>query len=81
VKSVDEYVDLMNNLKLPSPKMMDVAVPANMKVGLAQEEIARWGWALSAGEALALSGKSEIAFIDLRSRCRLFRSVDGSSSL
>src|SRR5262250_953008 len=39
VKSVDEYVDLMNNLHLPNPKMMDVAVPANMKVGLAQEEI------------------------------------------
>src|SRR5438445_4566040 len=37
VKSVDEYVDLMNNLKLANPKMMDVAVPANMKVGLAQD--------------------------------------------
>ena len=33
VKSVDEYVDLMNNLKLTNPKMMDIAVPANMKVG------------------------------------------------
>src|SRR5712691_6810794 len=57
VKSIDEYVDLMGNLKLPNPKMMDVAVPANMKVGLAQEEIARRGWTLSAGEALALLGK------------------------
>ena len=35
VKSVDEYVELMNNLKLPNPKMMDVAVPANMHVGSA----------------------------------------------
>src|SRR5262250_2763795 len=41
VKSVEEYVDLMNNLKLPNPKMMDIAVPANMQVGLHQEEIAR----------------------------------------
>jgi len=40
VKSADEYAELMNNLKLPNPKMMDVAVPANMKVGLAQDEIA-----------------------------------------
>ena len=48
VKSVDEYVDLMNNLKLPNPKMMDVAVPANMHVGLHQDEIARKGWAVSA---------------------------------
>src|SRR6266571_1565511 len=36
VKSVDQYVEVMNNLHLPNPKMMDVAVPANMRVGLAQ---------------------------------------------
>src|SRR5829696_155489 len=41
VKSVEDYVALMNNLNLPNPKMMDVAVPANMRVGFAQEEIAR----------------------------------------
>ena len=68
VKSVDEYVDLMNNLKLSNPKMMDVAVPANMKAGLAQEEIARRGWTLSAGQALALLGQPDIALIDLRER-------------
>ena len=39
-----------------------------MKVGLAQEEIARRGWALSAKEALAVQGKPEIALIDLRER-------------
>src|SRR6202790_2097049 len=59
VKSVDEYVDLMNNLKLANPKMMDVAIPANMHVGLHQEEIARKGWALSASEAMALRGQSD----------------------
>ena len=32
VKSVDEYVELMSKLNLPNPKMMDVAVPANMRV-------------------------------------------------
>jgi hypothetical protein len=37
----------MNNLKLPNPKMMDVAVPANLHVGLHQEEVAKRGWALS----------------------------------
>ena len=47
VKSVDEYADLMNNLKLPNPKMMDVAVPANMHIGLAQDEVARRGWAVT----------------------------------
>ena len=66
VKSMDEYVEIMNNLKLANPKMMDVAVPANMKVGLHQEEIARRGWAISAQQALALVGKPDIALIDLR---------------
>ena len=31
VNSVDQYVEIMNNLKLVNPKMMDVAVPANLK--------------------------------------------------
>jgi sulfur dioxygenase len=66
VKSVDQYVEVMNNLNLPNPKMMDVAVPANMKVGLAQDEIARRGWALSAKDAAALVGRADVAFIDLR---------------
>ncbi len=34
VKSADEYADLMDNLNLPSPKYMDVAVPANLRCGL-----------------------------------------------
>jgi glyoxylase-like metal-dependent hydrolase (beta-lactamase superfamily II)/rhodanese-related sulfurtransferase len=68
VKSVDEYVELMNNLKLANPKMMDVAVPANMKVGLHQEEVARRGWAVTAEQGLALVGKPDIALIDLREK-------------
>ena len=31
VDSVDQYIEIMNNLKLANPKMMDVAVPANLK--------------------------------------------------
>ena len=31
VNSVDQYVEIMNNLKLANPKMMYVAVPANLK--------------------------------------------------
>src|SRR5512147_2338038 len=46
VKSVEDYVELMNNLRLANPKMMDVAVPANMKVGLQQDEVMRRGWAV-----------------------------------
>jgi sulfur dioxygenase len=66
VKSVDEYVDLMSKLNLPNPKMMDVAVPANLRQGLAQDEVARKGWALSAMEALTLLGSANAALVDLR---------------
>ncbi|MGH6789323.1 MAG: MBL fold metallo-hydrolase [Pseudolabrys sp.] len=68
VKSMDDYVTLMSNLKLPNPKMMDVAVPSNMKVGLAQQAIAQRGWALNAAQAMALVGRPDIAFIDLREK-------------
>jgi len=67
-KSVDEYVELMNNLKLPNPKMMDVAVPANMHVGLPREEIARKGWAVAATDAVALAGRPDIMIVDLREK-------------
>lgn len=33
VRSAVEYATLMNALRLPSPKMMDVAVPANLRCG------------------------------------------------
>jgi glyoxylase-like metal-dependent hydrolase (beta-lactamase superfamily II) len=68
VKSVDQYVHLMTNLNLPNPKMMDVAVPANMRVGLAQDDIARRGLAVTARDAKALLGRTDIAFVDLRER-------------
>ena len=38
VSSPDEYRQIMNNLKLANPKMMDIAVPANKK-GLTSKEI------------------------------------------
>jgi sulfur dioxygenase len=66
VKSLDEYVDLMNHLRLPNPKMMDVAVPANMRIGLAQGVVADRGWALNAGELRALLSDPDVALIDLR---------------
>ena len=32
MKVPKEYAEIMNNLNLANPKMMDVAVPANLKV-------------------------------------------------
>ena len=68
VGSCSEYVDLMNNLNLANPKMMDVAVPANMKIGLAQDEIQRRGLALTVGEAMALVQSPDVLIVDLREK-------------
>ena len=68
VKSVEDYITLMNGLNLSNPKMMDVAVPANVRQGLAQAEIARRGWAVTAEEAQSLLGTRDVVLIDLRER-------------
>jgi hypothetical protein len=66
VRSADEYVELMANLKLPNPKMMDVAVPANMHVGLHQDDLAKQGLSLTAREAIESLGRPDILLVDLR---------------
>ena len=65
-KTVDEYIELMSNLHLPNPKMMDTAVPANARVGLAQDEIANRGWAVQASELNSLLNRRDVAIVDLR---------------
>ncbi|HEY3680587.1 MAG TPA: MBL fold metallo-hydrolase [Bradyrhizobium sp.] len=66
VRGIDEYVELMGNLNLPNPKLMDVVVPANMHVGLHQEDLEKQGLALSARAAIESLGKPEVLLVDLR---------------
>ncbi len=66
VASRADYVALMNDLKLPNPKMMDVAVPANLRVGLHQDEVEARGWSLTCAEAAELVGTPDIILVDLR---------------
>ena len=66
VKTVDQYVDLMSKLNLPDPKMMDIAVPANVHVGLAQGEIAKRGWTVQASELDTQMNRANVAIVDLR---------------
>ncbi len=66
VHSIDEYIELMGNLNLPNPKLMDVVVPANMHVGLHQDELAKQGLALSARDAIESLGRPEVLLVDLR---------------
>src|SRR3954453_11943780 len=65
-RSVDECLELMSNLKLPNPKMMDVAVPANMHVGLHQDDLAKQGLSFTAREAIDSLGRPDILLVDLR---------------
>jgi glyoxylase-like metal-dependent hydrolase (beta-lactamase superfamily II)/rhodanese-related sulfurtransferase len=68
VQDAEAYVALMAGLNLSNPKMMDVAVPANMRQGLLQAEIARRGWAVSVAEAAALIERHDVTLVDLRER-------------
>jgi rhodanese-related sulfurtransferase len=56
----------MNNLNLPNPKLMDVVLPANMHVGLHQDDLAKQGLALTARAAIDSLGKPDILLVDLR---------------
>ena len=66
VRSVDEYVELMGNLNLPNPKLMDVVLPANMHVGLHQDDLAKEGLSFTAREAIERMGRPDILLVDLR---------------
>lgn len=66
VKSVDEYERLMRGLNLPNPKMMDVAVPANMRQGLAQDRVAAKGWAMLPEALAGRAMPEDLVLVDLR---------------
>ena len=63
----------MNNLKLPNPNLMDVAVPANLRIGLAQDELDEPGFALSCEEAIDLIGSEDVMLVDIREKAECQR--------
>lgn len=66
VSSKTEYVDIMNNLNLANPKMMDVAVPANLKIGLLQDDLEQMGLSINCREGIAKIGDPSLILVDLR---------------
>lgn len=66
VDSVEQYAEIMNNLNLPNPKLMDVAVPANLHVGMAQDELDARGCSLTREEVRALREQADVVLVDLR---------------
>jgi sulfur dioxygenase len=73
VTSLQEYVDIMNNLKLPNPKMMDVAIPANLKVGFAQDREELNPFSVDGEGLIALLQSGDNVLIDLRDRSERVR--------
>jgi sulfur dioxygenase len=68
VTSLQQYVDIMNSLKLPDPKMMDVAIPANLKVGLKQDRDDLSAYSVNSERLMSLLESSDNVLIDLRDR-------------
>lgn len=66
VNSVEEYVEIMNNLNLQNPKMMDVAVPANMHIGMSQDEVDNRGWSIDVSDAGGRVDRTDVLLADLR---------------
>ncbi len=67
VSSADEYADIMAGLNLSNPKMMDVAVPANLTIGQSLADDPAVATAtLSVGDARRCLDDDSILFIDLR---------------
>lgn len=66
VSSADEYAEIMDNLNLPNPKMMDVAVPANLEIGLSGDDPVIAECTLSAEKSLKQLDDGGTLFVDLR---------------
>ena len=73
VASPDEYAAVMNALDLADPKMMDVAVPANLSVGRGQRDDAHPECALTASDVMRVRGRSEFILVDLREEAERVR--------
>jgi len=66
VTSAAQYVDIMNNLNLPNPKMMDEAVPANLTIGYRSDDPEIGKCTLSVDQAKKCLKEGQTLFVDLR---------------
>jgi sulfur dioxygenase len=66
VDSADAYADIMDNLHLDNPKLMDVAVPANLAIGYASVEPIVVERTLDAEQLMTDPAWLNAVFVDLR---------------
>jgi sulfur dioxygenase len=76
----EEYAEIMNSLNLANPKMMDVAVPANKNIGVAQGDEVQAAWALSVDEVQNRHASGDCVLVDLReeAECHQHGVIPGS---
>ena len=67
VGSRAEYIELMNSLNLPNPKMMDVAVPENLRMGLNIER--QYEVATVCLRDVIKTNAAGLLLVDLREEC------------
>jgi len=65
VKSKQEYVDLMNSLNLPNPKLMDIVVPKNKKHGVPLE-IQMQSNGINVQQLKTMMNQKKVKLIDVR---------------
>ena len=75
VKSKQKYMDLMNSLNLPNPKLMDIAVPKNKKHGVPLE-IQMQSNGINVQQLKTMIDQKVIKLIDVRENFEIQR--DGS---
>lgn len=75
VSSPEEYAEIMDNLGLANPRQMDVAVPANLAIGMDQARPEAAGLMLSVADAVGRRGRPGLIFVDLREEAE--RAKDG----
>ena len=66
VGSAEEYAAIMDNLNLDNPKMMDVAVPANLDIGAEQGLDELEPWALTVDQVNTQCDGEACVLVDLR---------------
>ncbi len=66
VSSAQQYADIMDNLNLPNPKMMDEAVPANLTIGYVPNDPVITACTLTVKQAVGRMSDDSTLFVDLR---------------
>ncbi len=66
VSRAEDYAAIMNALRLDNPRMMDVAVPANLRIGMVLDRAEIVAGTIGAGRAMTLLGQPTATFVDLR---------------